>query len=138
MHRCDDMMRIEAGSRHVNRIFLLHAPHPISILTFGNASTPSRYLNSGGLEDGLQKPLPIIEAIIGAKAFIGCGATSFPLTMRFVEGSRKSYQKPFPITTTIAWLLSHYIQPPHNFFFVEGPKRGYRATSPLNFISRSH
>ena len=55
MHRCDDMMRIEAGSRHVKRIVLLHAPHPISILTFGNASTPSRYLNNGGLEDGLHK-----------------------------------------------------------------------------------
>lgn len=122
MHRCDDMMRIEAGSRHVKRIVLLHAPHPISILTFGNASTPSRYLNSGGLEDGLQKPLPIIEAIIGTKAFIGCGATSFPLTMCFVEGSRKSYQKPFPMHKKLLsyMLASHSIltmgkhQPPHS------------------------
>ncbi len=51
-------MRIEAGSRHVKRIDLLHSPHPISILTFGNASTPSSYLNSKGLEDGLQKTPP--------------------------------------------------------------------------------
>ncbi len=72
---------------------------------------PHAILIVEGSGTGFKKPLPIIEAIIGSEAFIGCGATSFPLTMCFVEGSRKIFQKPFPMHKGLLYymLASHSI-----------------------------
>jgi hypothetical protein len=52
------MMRIKARSRHVKKNYSTTRAASHQHSAFGNESAPSRYLNSGGLGDGLQKTPP--------------------------------------------------------------------------------
>ena len=66
-------------------------------MTVGSISPP-RYLDSGVSVEEFMEALPINEAIIDTRSYVIVGPPPSLSDCCYVEGTRKSYRKPFPTT----------------------------------------